>query len=173
MSFEFNIRRAGLNDASQVKNIEIECNLSPWTILDYRNEVERENSIFLVNEFNGGIIGFLLARLITIREYHPNDYLNNRKEQNSISEVEIHNIGVRENFRRYRAGKSLLLKLIQIAQLKKVQNIWLEVRKSNSGAFEFYSAHGFEFTQSRKNLYTNPVEDGYLMRLQIGKDKKT
>ena len=40
---------------------------------------------------------------------------------------------------------------------------FLEVRKSNGPAIEFYYRHGFKTAGSRINYYSDPVEDAWIM----------
>ena len=49
---------------------------------------------------------------------------------------------------------------------KKVQNLTLEVRKSNEVAISFYKKNGFNEVAVRKNYYKG--EDGILMMKKIG-----
>ena len=70
------IRKAEAGDVDSVKNIEIACGLSSWQIEDYKNEVNREDAVFIVAELNKRIVGFILARLIMKSNYH---HLNNIK----------------------------------------------------------------------------------------------
>ena len=37
---------------AEVKQIEIECNLSPWSLEDYQNEILRKDSIALTAKYN-------------------------------------------------------------------------------------------------------------------------
>jgi ribosomal-protein-alanine N-acetyltransferase len=43
----------------------------------------------------------------------------------------------------------------------------LEVRKSNSGAIQFYDEFHFHVIGERKNYYSNPIEDAFVMEYQI------
>jgi ribosomal-protein-alanine N-acetyltransferase len=43
----------------------------------------------------------------------------------------------------------------------------LEVRPSNAAAVTLYKKLGFEILGTRKNYYTNPNEDAYLMGLVL------
>lgn len=190
MNLDLKIRKAEISDAEAVKDIEIECGLAPWSVVDYRKEVEHENSVFYVGEVKREVVGFIMARLITIRnphlylsdvnfqakkhtEIYDSNNSNLESECSSTNEVEIYSIGVRKNLRRLGIGKTLLTKLFKIAGPRKVQKFWLEVRQSNSEAYSFYTSNGFEFTQQRRNFYSNPVENGLIMCLSTRKEKKT
>lgn len=170
----FNIRKAEFTDAESVKEIEVECGLSSWTLSDYRKETERGDSIFYVCEIENKPAGFILARLIT------NKHLNHKNseqiggtenlpslKETAESEIEIYNIGVKKNCRRISLGSALFQRLYREALQNKVKKIWLEVRISNNGAINFYGSKGFEIIRTRKNLYTEPFEDGFIMCLNI------
>ena len=43
----------------------------------------------------------------------------------------------------------------------------LEVRKSNDPAINFYLKFNFKIAGERKNYYSNPIEDAYVMELEI------
>ena len=40
---------------------------------------------------------------------------------------------------------------------------FLEVRKSNQAAIDFYIAHQFQIAGSRRNYYSDPMEDALIM----------
>lgn len=42
-------------------------------------------------------------------------------------------------------------------------DIFLEVRVSNQAALQFYRKLGYEVLSVRKNYYSNPVEDAFIM----------
>ena len=43
----------------------------------------------------------------------------------------------------------------------------LEVRKSNSPAINFYLGFDFKIVGDRKNYYSNPIEDAYVMEHEV------
>jgi ribosomal-protein-alanine N-acetyltransferase len=44
---------------------------------------------------------------------------------------------------------------------------FLEVRKSNQGAIDFYLRHKFIFAGTRLNYYSNPIEDAWIMERNL------
>ena len=54
-----------------------------------------------------------------------------------------------------------------VCRERRVENIWLEVRESNTRAIVFYTRNGFERVQTRTNFYENPREHAILMRLRL------
>jgi ribosomal-protein-alanine N-acetyltransferase len=50
---------------------------------------------------------------------------------------------------------------------RKAAKIILEVRKSNNPAINFYLKFNFTIAGERKNYYSNPIEDAYVMELEV------
>lgn len=144
----YTIDRAHYRDAANLKAIEIECGLSPWTIEAYESEFGRPEAVLLAARTReSGIIGFLAGRI-------------------PLSEggaAEIYNIGARPSFRRRKIGSMLLEEFRSLCVDRHISAIWLEVRATNHAAIEFYRAHGFVSDGSRPNFYSSPTEDAELM----------
>jgi tRNA threonylcarbamoyladenosine biosynthesis protein TsaB len=52
-------------------------------------------------------------------------------------------------------------------RLRAVENAYLEVRESNTGAIAFYEKHGFVKTGIRKGYYRNPDESAITMEKNL------
>ena len=76
--------------------------------------------------------------------------------------VEIEYIIVPEEYRKQGIGSKLLSEI----EKENINNVTLEVRKSNMTAINFYKKNGYKIKAVRKNYYGN--EDGYLMMKEIG-----
>ena len=144
-----------------VKNLEIECGLSPWTIADYMKEMERSDSITAAAKNNDEVIGFIVARL---RVFSDGPARKN-------GEIEIYNIAVKGAFRRYGIGRALLNYLLQTSLAREASRVWLEVRESNNMALKFYQKNGFKRAYVRKGFFSSPVENAIVMSLQIPSGK--
>lgn len=153
------IRRARPADIDEVKILESETGLSPWSIADYRRETNREESTFLVAEVESAVAGFVIARLITIT------VINAAKPSNAFNEIEILSIAVRPKFQRQHIAKRFLTALLREFLPYHQLRINLEVRSQNTSAIRFYEASGFAIVGARRNYYTNPPDDALLMRL--------
>jgi ribosomal-protein-alanine acetyltransferase len=147
------IEKATVSDIVAVKEIELECSLSPWTEADYLSELNRTDSLFYLVMGESSVAGFVLARLIMLKPL-----------TNEFNEIEIYNIAVKPQFRNKAFGSRLLSKILNSAHNQSVGEIHLEVRKSNVGAIEFYKKNSFEINGIRKNFYANPTEDAILLR---------
>ena len=78
--------------------------------------------------------------------------------------MELHKIVVAENYKRKGIGNKLFLFMLEIAKQKKVKEIFLEVRKSNTEAIKFYESFHFELADIRKDYYRDPMEDALIYR---------
>lgn len=155
------VREMSENDISEVKRLEIESELSPWSEADYRDILENDDYISLVStsDFGNTIIGFIIARLIT-----PDILFD--KEIFKEQQIEIYNITVNKFYRRQGIGRKLLNECTNYALKNEKLEIWLEVRETNQTAISFYTDLGFAEKYRRKSFYINPVEDAIVMFLR-------
>lgn len=145
------------NSVAEVVKIAEECGLSYWSEEAYRAELDRVGSYTVQAESIYGqiVAGFLVMRLITNRDTHY------------PATFELLNIAVKENHRKTGVGNLLIQSALNLAKQNSPANIWLEVRSSNKTAIEFYKKHGFKPEHVRRNFYSNPVEDGIVMKLEV------
>lgn len=80
---------------------------------------------------------------------------------------EIYNIAVENGYARSGIGNQLMAAAIQESARRKATKVVLEVRKSNSPAINFYLKFNFGIAGERRNYYSNPVEDAYVMELEV------
>lgn len=140
------------SDISEIKQIEIECGLANWKVEDYLKEINRKDSITKTAVLNNTIVGFILARPIT---------MGNVSQSNC---AEIYNIATKEEWRKKGVGSFLLNDVIEICVNNKISEIFLEVRKSNKTARTFYLKKEFKEIGERKNYYAAPIEDAVIMK---------
>jgi len=81
---------------------------------------------------------------------------------------EIYNIAVEAAHARSGIGKQLMMAAIDASRQKQAKRVMLEVRKSNVAAINFYIGFNFRISGERKNYYSNPMEDAYVMEREIG-----
>ncbi|HEX9962974.1 MAG TPA: ribosomal protein S18-alanine N-acetyltransferase [Pyrinomonadaceae bacterium] len=143
-------RQMTVEDIWAVLEIEQEGFLSSWSFDGYKSELSRDDSRAIIAENEGEIAGFIIARLIT-----------------STNEGEILNIAVRRQFQNQGIGTFLLREIIEFLKSYKIRSVWLEVRKTNFTARDFYRKNNFAVCGERKNFYTNPSEDAILMKLNL------
>lgn len=143
-------RQMEVGDIPVVLEIEQECFLSSWSFEGYQNELSRDDSKAIIVENSKTIIGFAVLRLIT-----------------SASESEILNIAIKPEFQKRGIGTILLKEIIGFLKSKRIRSLWLEVRKTNFTAQNFYRRNRFILNGQRKNFYTNPPEDALIMKLDL------
>lgn len=103
---------------------------------------------FLVAELDGYVIGYVIFWIKYENQGH------------------IISIAVDRDYRRLGAGSKLLVKAIAILSLLKLDVVYLEVRKSNTEALEFYKQ--FNFRQDRVVPgYYETGEDAVVLYLRL------
>lgn len=153
----FEVAPAREEDLADILRLAEEGGLSPWPEADYRAEIYREDSTFLViREKNTGRgMAFIAARLIT-----------NGNVADS-SQAEILNITVDRGNRKQGVGTTLLQAAIHALAAHSPATIWLEVRCTNTSSIAFYRNNGFTIEYVRKNFYSNPTEDAFVMKMVV------
>jgi ribosomal-protein-alanine N-acetyltransferase len=145
----FTVRRYQPSDGEAVFEI---CRQSPqaaqWSKETY-DQAHSSGQIVLTAELNGQVCGFLVARI-------------------TGDEAEILNMAVDPSHRRNGIGSALLTAAISAAWAQNAQNIYLEVRDSNSAAICFYRQHGFEKASERRGYYSSPTENAVVMKKLTG-----
>ena len=83
--------------------------------------------------------------------------------------AQINNFYVIKDFQKQKLGRKFLEYILKYFEAIGIQEITLEVKKSNEIAIKLYESYGFKQVSIRKNYYPNG-EDAYLMYLRIGSD---
>lgn len=141
------LRRATLDDAEAIYEVEKTCFSTPWSMESIEaelNEELHEQRLYLVAEEDGRIVAYAGAWLV-------------------LDEGQITNIAVIPEARRQGIGVMITRKLMRLLFEASMTEIFLEVRLSNLGALAMYRRLGFTVKGIRKNYYTDPVEDAYIM----------
>ena len=85
----------------------------------------------------------------------------------TFEDMELLKIGVTPEFQRLGFGTKLLDETLEEGGMRACTRCFLEVRKSNQKAIQFYSVNGFKIVGARLDYYSNPVEDAWIMERQI------
>jgi ribosomal-protein-alanine N-acetyltransferase len=80
---------------------------------------------------------------------------------------EVYNIAVDTAHARTGIGRALMNTVMNESLKRYASRVLLEVRKSNSQAIRFYEAFGFKVLGDRKDYYSNPIEDAYVMEKKL------
>lgn len=141
------VRRATIEDAKEIFAIEMECFSVPWSLDSIETELLNEDKkLYYVVEDANGIVGYAGAWLV-------------------YDEGQITNIAIRPSARRQGFGAKLTSALIEECFKRGMHEIFLEVRISNLSALSLYRKLGFTVKGMRKNYYSEPKEDAYIMSL--------
>lgn len=141
------VRRATIEDAKEIFAIEMECFSIPWSLDSIETELLNEDKkLYYVVEDVNGVVGYAGAWLV-------------------YDEGQISNIAIRPSARRQGFGAKLTSALIEECFKRGMHEIFLEVRISNLSALSLYRKLGFTVKGMRKNYYSEPKEDAYIMSL--------
>lgn len=141
------VRRATIEDAKEIFAIEMECFSVPWSLDSIETELLNEDKkLYYVVEDANGIVGYAGAWLV-------------------YDEGQITNIAIRPSARRQGFGAKLTSALIEECFKRGMHEIFLEVRIFNLSALSLYRKLGFTVKGMRKNYYSEPKEDAYIMSL--------
>ena len=128
--------------------IENESFSKPWTYGGFEAELNNETADFLVALSDNKPVGYIGFHAV-------------------LDEGYVANIAVLPGFRRCGIASALLENTVKICSEKKLAFLSLEVRKSNESAIALYKKFGFEIVGERKNFYTAPTENAYIMTLNF------
>jgi ribosomal-protein-alanine N-acetyltransferase len=145
---EIKLRKARIDDIEAINHIEQAQFLNPWKKHYFSAELSHDISYFYAAEDSGKILGYIIFWLIE-------------------ETIELHNIAVHEDYTRRGIGSKMMDFLLEIAARKRVEEIFLEVRKSNRAAEKFYKKYRFEKIDCRKNYFNSPKEDALVYALYL------
>jgi len=135
-----------------LETLEKAAELPFWGVDNYRRFFEEFSEYFgfclIPGTDKNRLAGFSLARA-------------------AFEDMELLKIGVEPEYQRLGLGTRLLEETLAEGGRRSSTRCFLEVRKSNQKAIQFYSAHGFKIAGARHNYYSNPVEDAWIMERQI------
>jgi [ribosomal protein S18]-alanine N-acetyltransferase len=154
-ALDVRIRKVRKGDIDRIIDIERSWHhLSHWSIDSYYRLLNDDSftSSFVaeIGNENGktNIVGFVIFHI-------------------AADVSEIYNIAVESSYARSGIGNQLMGAAIQESARRRATKVLLEVRKSNHPAINFYLKFNFRIAGERKNYYSNPIEDAYVMELQI------
>lgn len=125
--------------------LERECFSAPWSEAALYAETENPTACFLTALEGETVLGY--GGMHTV-----------------LGESYIDNIAVFPKYRRQGVARAIVSALIERGRTPG-GFITLEVRAGNAGAIALYTSLGFEKAGIRKNFYTAPREDAWLLTL--------
>ena len=128
------IERMQVSDLKDVMEIEKASFSSPWKRSYFLYDMNRPHAFCLVAKENKRLVGYLIAWRI--------------EDQIHLANIAIHPAERKKGF-----GSQLLKTILDIGKELKCQNIYLEVRISNTIAQNFYRKLGFVQNFIQKHYY--------------------
>ena len=154
-ALEVRIRKVRKGDIDRIIDIERSWHhLSHWSIDSYyrllNDDTFTSSFVAEIEDQNGRptIVGFVIFHI-------------------AADVSEIYNIAVENGHARSGIGKQLMSAAISESGRRKASKVILEVRKSNNPAINFYLKFNFTIAGERKNYYSNPIEDAYVMEVPV------
>ena len=137
---------AGEEDLNGVLDVEAESFTNPWTREMYTWELQNRNvcHIYVVRTEQCPVAGFCAFWLV-------------------FDEIHINNVAMRPAFRAQGIGTGLMHHVLAEARRLGARRATLEVRASNDQARRLYERLGFYVAGTRRNYYSNPVEDALIL----------
>jgi ribosomal-protein-alanine N-acetyltransferase len=149
---DLKIRAMAESDLDRVMEIAASLPMAPqWGRSAYEIAIsigDGPGRIALVAEQAGGVIGFVIASVIT-------------------RQAEIETVAVEDGVQGCGFGSSLLRAMLEELRRIEVGVVELEVRSSNERALRLYRRAGFREVGRRRGYYRAPVEDAVLLRLGL------
>lgn len=145
---EIQIVPMGENHIKNLWELEVMCFSVPWSIYSLKAILLDERSIFLVAMIEDTVAGYAGIHWV-------------------LDEANLDNMAVHPKYQGTGIGRKLLDALIIQCKKLKISTLMLEVRTSNNPAIHLYKSVGFVQVGLRKDYYTNPTEDAFLMNLQL------
>jgi ribosomal-protein-alanine N-acetyltransferase len=141
------LRPAGESDLPEILAIEKSAFSYPWSEAIFLSEINRlPTSLYvLTEEAAGSVRGYLCFWHLP-------------------QEIQLLTIAVHPQCRRRGHGRFMMEALLNEARLRKVSQLFLEVRPSNQAALALYRTLGFKTLHRRPRYYAPEGEDALVMQ---------
>lgn len=140
--------RRDLADVLQIEQTSFTC---AWNEEDFLRCLRHRNSVGMVADYGGKIIGFM------VYELHKN-------------KLHILNFAVHPAWRRMAVGAQMIARLISELSNGRRTRITLELRETNLTAQQFFRSQDFKAVRVLRAFYEDSGEDAYLMQYRLGDD---
>ena len=140
------IRPMTAADVPSVAALEKLCFSDPWSVSSIASELDNPLSLWLVWEEDGAAAAYLGVQRVP-------------------PQADVMNVAVSPALRRRGIARALFAELER--RLPEIDELFLEVRASNSGAIALYRTLGFEQVGRRPTYYLDPREDARILRKEL------
>lgn len=144
---DLKIEKMTLDTLNSIQNTLLTDFDNFWTYSVFKQELNSENSYFIVAKTDNEIVGFAGLKVI-------------------LDEADIMNIVVKKTFRHNGIGSILLENLISYARNLNLKNVTLEVNEHNLSAIKLYDKFNFDHIGIRKKYY-NGESDAIIMSKKL------
>lgn len=139
------VRAMEPDDVDEVAAIEARAFSSPWPAEMFHTLLEQKGAVLLVLELDAlPVAGYAILWCV-------------------LEQGELSNIAVAEEWRGRALGSYLLDAVLDRAARQGVEQLFLEVRESNTVAQELYRTRGFVLIGRRADYYRHPREDARVL----------
>jgi len=149
MDGHWTIREAEAGDVARMSEIERACFSDPWRLQDFQEVLASPGVVTAVAVWPDGVGAYLVARRVT-------------------ESAEILTLAVAPERHRRGVATALLKSVLDRLAADGVEQIFLEVRRSNHAARHLYRHFGFALVGVRRSYYRKPTEDALILAHQPG-----
>lgn len=139
------VKLATLEDIDSIYDIQVDNIHSPLYKETITEDFKKNNYIYVIAKNNKEVVGYITLSYI-------------------LETADIISVAVKDGYK----GKNIFSKMLNfienILKEKNVEEIFLEVRETNSSAIKAYTKNNFKQISTRKNYYENPVENAIIMK---------
>lgn len=132
------------DDAPGVAELERDIFPDPWSERDIFSYICDPLGMCYTATEGGSVIAYILGRVVA-------------------PEGEIYRIATRDTHRKRGIAYRLLDYAVKCERGRGLECLFLEVRSRNVAARNLYNAYGFRQVGTRKNYYSDPVDDAIVM----------
>ena len=155
---DYVIRRCEASDLQAVIDINMAALPEHYSDYFFESILRELPEAFIVAELNSKIIGYIMCKI----EFG----FSNFRKLGFVKKGHVVSVAVLEEHRGNSVGKALIIEGINGAMYRKADEIYLEVRISNTSAIKMYQKLHFEI-KSKLRSYYRDGEDAYLMALEL------
>jgi ribosomal-protein-alanine N-acetyltransferase len=152
------IRRCDPSDIIPVMEINLKTLPEHYSDYFYESLLAELPEAFLVAEVERKLVGYIMCKI----EYG----FSNFKKLGFVKKGHVVSVAVLPENRKNGIGRALIEEAIAGVKLKKSDELYLEVRCSNTEAIRLYEKLGFVIKQRLKAYYRDG-EDAYLMAIEF------
>ena len=139
----YSLRQASIKDLDAIYELQSDYNHLILSKNSLKDELESDLSYYLIAEAKDKVIGSIGINIL----------VDHADITMVITKKDSTNLGI---------GTALLNNVIAKCKQLKLENIFLEVRNSNTAAIHLYEKVGFANISTRKNYYSDTHEDSLI-----------